>query len=542
MDRTALKWLWSQSKSQHISMYLLIGIDVIISALGIVFALILKDLIDYATSSRPFAIYGIGLLTVVLVQYSLNAIMLYMSEKVNSQLTNQLRLNIVNSLMRSDYSEVRDNHTGEWMNRLFSDVKIVANGYTGILPDTAAMITKLLCACGALLMLEPLFFLIYLSAGAVMIIVISILRRKIKLLHKDVQSKEDKVHSFLQELLENILIIKSFHAYDHMTEKTAEYQEQYRDSRLRRRKITILANSSFSLTFRLGYVFAVIWGGYGLLDGTITYGSLMAILQLISQVQSPISRLSGVFTRVYELSASCERIMIRTETPELSGSGSVSGISEIIFDHVSFGYGPEKIIDEATFTIEKGDKVALTGISGVGKSTLFLLMMNLLIPDSGEVSIMDETGNRINTDAKQVFAYVPQGNALFSGSIAENIVFGKAYDEQRVVNVLEMANADQFVAALPEGIHTELKENGSGLSEGQIQRISIARALYSDAPVLLLDEATSALDEKTEALLLAELKRLTDKTIVIVTHRKAVLSICNKELRLNNGLAEEFSI
>ena len=421
------------------------------------------------------------------------------------------------------------------MNHLFSDVKIVSSGFVGILPDTSGMIARLVFACGALLVLEPIFFIVYFASGIILIATVGLLRKRVKTLHKDVQNKEDQVHSFLQELLENILIIKSFHAYDYMEEKAGDYQEEYRNSRLKKRIISVTANVSFNLLFQLGYVAALIWGGYGLNAGTLSYGSLMAILQLVLQVRLPVTRLSSVLTKVYETVASCERIRAIARPVPADVMTEPQDFRKIIFEDVSFHYDRDLVLDKVNLTIHQGEKTALTGISGGGKSTLFLLMMGLLKPESGTVTLFDDSGNEILPENSQLFAYVPQENALFSGTIADNITFGKTYEETRMKESVILANADQFIDSLPDGIFTELKEGGSGLSEGQMQRIAIARALYSEAPVLLLDEATSALDEKTEADLLTKLSQLSSRTILIVTHRKAALAICDSVYELNEG-------
>ena len=540
MNETALKWLWNKTKPQHVRMYILAVGDICISLLGVWFALLTKELIDSATvNDGQFVRYAVLLTVAVCLQYLIRAAINYLDEAVITRVSLQLRSYVLKNLIRKDYASVRKLHSGEWINRMFSDVKIIAAGFTRIIPSAIGMAVRLLAACIALLFLEPLFAGIYLIIGVAMIFFISILRRRVKVLHKDAQTKEDKMHSLFQEVTEKILITKVFDAENYLTEKTDDAQESYRAARMKRQAYVVSANSAFSMTFRLGYVLALIYGGRNLLYGLTTYGTLMAVLQLVNQIQAPVAQLSGVLTRVYEVTASTERIVeAETYADDTVCTEDNMTFSRCVFDNVSFRYDRENVLDHVSFEINNRDVIALTGISGSGKSTIFLLMMGIYPVQEGNVNIYDEKGKRYSRHPRSLFAYVPQGNCLFSGTIAENIALSDTYSEEKVNEALSVAAAD-FIKELPEGVHTVLGENGAGLSEGQMQRIAIARAVYYDAPVLLLDEATSALDEKTEMEVLRNLKNLEDKTILIVTHRKAALSICTRQLDLKDGRITE---
>lgn len=540
MNETALKWLWNKTKPQHVRMYILAVGDICISLLGVWFALLTKELIDSATvNDGQFVRYAVLLTAVVCLQYLIRATINYLDEAVITRVSLQLRSYVLKNLIRKDYASVRKLHSGEWINRMFSDVKIIAAGFTRIIPSAIGMAVRLAAACIALLFLEPLFAGIYLIIGVAMIFFISILRRRVKVLHKDAQTKEDKMHSLFQEVTEKILITKVFDAESYLTGKTDDAQEAYRAARMKRQAYVVSANSAFSMTFRLGYVLALIYGGRNLLYGLTTYGTLMAVLQLVNQIQAPVAQLSGVLTRVYEVTASTERIVeAETYADDTVCTEDSMTFSRCVFDDVSFRYNRENVLDHVSFEINNRDVIALTGISGSGKSTIFLLMMGIYPVQEGNVNIYDENGERYSKHPRSLFAYVPQGNCLFAGTIAENIALSDTYSEDKVTEALSIAAAD-FIKELPEGVHTVLGENGAGLSEGQMQRIAIARAVYYDAPVLLLDEATSALDEKTETEVLQNLKNLKDKTILIVTHRKAALSICTRQLDLKDGRITE---
>ncbi|MDO4413596.1 MAG: ABC transporter ATP-binding protein [Erysipelotrichaceae bacterium] len=523
------------TKPQRFRILILTIGDVCISMLGVYFALMTRNVIDAASASEHLFIrYSILLAGIVLVQYVLNAFLQYETEYVSSTVSMNMREHLMKNQMEKSYEEVRKYHSGEWINRMFSDVRIVASGCTNIIPNTVGMIARLLFACGALLMLESMFAGVYLCTGILMIVVIEVLRKKYKVLHIQSQKKEDTVHSFLQELSENILIIKSFAAHRFMLKRLNVYQEDQRNANLKKRIFAILTNTLFSLTFRLGYVIALIYGGRKLLLGLTTYGTLMAVLQLVNQIQSPIAKLSGVMTRIFEVTASTERLMESDQfKDDTISQNEVSQFNTISFQDVSFQYDRDLVLDHVSFEINRGDTVALTGISGGGKSTIFLLMMGIYQPDEGQILFDGNDANEASY--RNLFAYVPQGNALFSGTIEENIVFNQEFDTEKLKQAMRIADAESFINELPEGVKTVLKENGGGLSEGQIQRIAIARAVYNDAPVLLLDESTSALDEMTEARVLDHIRQLKNKTVLIVTHRKAALNICSRHLELEDG-------
>ena len=304
------------------------------------------------------------------------------------------------------------------------------------------------------------------------------------------------------------------------------------------------------------YVLGAFFCGYGILKGTMSYGTFMAVMQLIGQIQAPFANISGFLPKFYGMMASCERLM-EAEQFKDSGADEAKTVSEtlqfykeqlkgIVVEDVSFSYRngsvddgdlSPQVLSEVNVPIHKGDFVAVMGTSGCGKSTLLKLLMSVYEPEEGSIYV--ETVHGLKEPVKKwrrMFAYVPQGNCLMSGTIRNVVAFYRKENTSgmTVESALELACAD-FVWELPEGLETMLGEKGAGLSEGQMQRIAIARALYADAPVLIFDEATSALDEATEKRLIEKLKQLTDKTILIATHRKAVLDICNKRIAFRDG-------
>ena len=333
---------------------------------------------------------------------------------------------------------------------------------------------------------------------------------------------------------------------------------------MRRNRFSNLANVGFGAAMSGMYLLGVGWCGYGILMGTVSFGTLTAITQLITQIQTPFANIMGYLPRCYAMLASAERLMeAETFSADAEDAKPLDELTDfyknelasIGLEDASFTYYPVAegagelskedmpvVLEHLSLEIRRGETVAFTGHSGCGKSTALKLLMCVYLPDSGRRYYADQNGSRHELTAayRRLFAYVPQGNALMNGTIREVVSFAEpeaAQDETRLKRSLEIACAEEFVSELTDGVDTLLGERGTGLSEGQMQRLSIARAIFSGSPILLLDEATSALDAETEKCLLTNLRAMTDKTVMIVTHRPAVLTICDRVLEFTeNGV------
>ena len=313
---------------------------------------------------------------------------------------------------------------------------------------------------------------------------------------------------------------------------------------MKRRKITIFANAGFSFIFNAGYLFALGWCAIKVSMKAMTYGTLTAVLQLISQIQTPFVSITKMFPQYYAVLASAERIMeIENITNEESTYEKIDvkqtydKLESIRFNNIKFNYGRETVIEHGDAMLNKGDFVAIRGISGIGKSTLMKMLLGVFKPQQGTIDICLENGKTIQAspDTRCMFSYVPQGNYLFSGTIRENILMinPNASDEE-VSQALKLSEIEDFIEKLPDGLDTVIGEKGLGISEGQAQRLAIARALISNAPIILLDEATSALDKNTEEKVLDNIKKLNKKTCIIITHKAAALEVCNREFIIND--------
>ena len=372
-----------------------------------------------------------------------------------------------------------------------------------------------------------------------------IFRKQLKALHKKVQETDGETRSFVQELVINLLAVKAFSVEDKMRENADELQEKNYKARIKRRNFSIVTNAGLGAVFNVGSVFAIFFGAYKILMGAMTYGTVTAMIQLVNQVQVPFASLSGVMPQYFSMIASAERIMELDNLPDEVDYNSrdfdrnkiYSSLKSIHFENISFKYDRDIILNHTSLVIHKGDFVAIMGISGIGKSTLLKLLLGVFNVQDGNIYI-NCTDDRIPVDkhTRELFTYVPQGNMLISGTIRDNLTFvNDDVTDSEIEEAVRISCAKQFIDELPMGIETVIGEKGLGLSEGQVQRLAIARSILSKAPILLLDEATSALDEETEKQFLTNLREMSNVTCIIVSHKKAALEICNKHIQINNG-------
>lgn len=544
-NSAARKWLFRHTRGQRGALAVIIAGNALFAAAGTAFALFCRGVIDSAVSGDKPGIlkYALLLSGVVLLQLILRLVCNSLSERVTARCEMDMRSGILSKLLSAESGAVGGYHSGELLNRMFSDAGICAAAISDLVPSAVNLITQLVCAAVLMIVLEPWFALIFTAAGAVLFGVTRLMRGRLKGLHKQVQAREGAVRSFLQEALESLPVIKVFGAGSRVERRNSDNQQAHYDIRMKRRTFGILAGAGFGLVFQAGYVLALVWGAFGIFSGSMTYGTLTAVLQLVNQIQSPFAGLSSLFPQYYAAAASAERIMELESLPQEKPAEktlSYSGFRELRVSGLNFSYGRNDVITRADFTLEKGSVTALTGISGGGKSTLFMLLLGVYQPQGGKIEFIGADGAYApGQSVRNMLAYVPQGNCLFSGTIRENISFlSESPDDDRIMQAAQAACAAEFIRALPEGLDARIGEGGAGLSEGQAQRIAVARALYSGAGFLLLDEATSALDEQTESRLLENIAAMDEKTVLIVTHRPAALKICGQKLTLKDGVIE----
>ena len=556
-QETALRWLSRTAGKDKLYIGLLVLTQAILGGSGVLYAVLLRDLIDAAVAPSREGMWrsAVYLVLLVLSQLLLRALSRFLREFSASSLENRFKKRLFSCLLRKDYASVTAVHSGEWMNRLTSDTAVVSKALVNLLPNLAGMLVRLIGALAALLILEPKFAAILIPGGLLLMALTYSFRRVLKALHKRIQEADGALRIFLQERLGSLLVLRSFGAEERSGELAEERMKKHRAARMRRNHISNLCNVGFGLVIQGAYLGAAIYCAIGLLNGTLSYGTLMAILQLVGQIQAPFSNISGLVPEYYGMIASAERLMEpeRFEEDEAAprSHGEIRrfygeefralGLREACFTYQPPVRGEEDtpmpvVLEQLSLEVRKGEFVAFTGHSRSGKSTALKLLMSLYPLDSGARYLKTGTGELpLDASWRGLFAYVPQGNQLLSGTIREIVAFGDAEGmgkEQELWRALRVACAEDFVSALDKGLDSPLGESGAGLSEGQMQRIAIARAVFSDRPVLLLDEATSSLDAETEKRVLENLRAMTDQTVLIVTHRPAALSICDKRIDL----------
>lgn len=561
MNRPAIHWISQVIGWRKLYIVFLMLLQLAIGAISVGYAVVLRGLIDAAVAGeeRLFFLWIFRFVVMVLVQLVLGAGNRFLAEYTRATTENCLKERMLRYIMNRDYASVTEVHSGEWMNRLTSDTVVVADSVTQILPGASGMLIRLIGAVVLLLMLYPKFLYVLVPGGILVLLMTSIFRKKLKSLHKKVQEADGALRVFLQECLSSLLIIHTFAQEKRTVEEADEKMNQHKAVRIRRNHFSNFTNTGFAAVMNGAYVLIAGVCGYGILKGTVSYGTLMAMIQLFGQIQSPVANITGYIPQYYAMTASAERLMeIETFREDLTEQPKTleevkafyeKDLQSICLENVSFTYRRRKsekeqetpvVLRNVNLELPKKCCAAFTGPSGCGKSTLLKLMLALYPLDSGKRILRtkgEEEDISLTASWRRLFAYVPQGNQLMSGTIREILTFREneeMQEEEQIWQALQIAEADGFVRALPKGIDTVLGERGAGLSEGQMQRIAIARAIYSQAPILLLDEATSALDEATEYQVLRNIQTMTDKTILIVTHRRAALDIANVEVRFSD--------
>ena len=642
-DKVTYAWLFAQSKAQHGRIVALSVLCALQAAVLVGFALACRAVIDQAVAGNAEGLLAsaAALAGVIVSQLVLRLAINGTQERIRARFALELRKSMLDSIFAARYGNVLRFHSGELSNRMFSDVQVVSNGVSTIIPSFVSMIAQLVFAIAVLALISPPMVVLFAGAALLSFVLARALRGRLKALHRAVQEKEGAVRVFLQEALEHQLVIRSFGAQPVTSAHADALQEDHFEAQMCRRGWSIAANASFAFFFNALYAVALTWCAFELLHGTMSYGTLMAVLQLVARIQAPVSSLSGMLPQLYQTLASAERLMEVAKLPRsenrlpMTAAEFYQRFSGVRICDLAFSYRDEEggreaeaaeamvcdavdgegagalsdAVDSALAAdaaeaergdarerpvaaspegevaslfcdgafVPKGSFVVVEGPSGSGKSTLFKLVLGAYdadgfayefaddAPECGEAADGEDPGALVAFDAPavscglvapainaavaacpasqvppRVFAYVPQDNFLFAGSVRENVAFAAsdATDDQ-VKRACEAACAWGFVKELPQGIDTMIGEHGQGLSQGQLQRLAIARAVCSGAPIMVLDEVTSALDDVTEAAVLANIAALPGKTVFVAAHRAKAREFATLRLRVENGKMRE---
>ena len=544
---------------------LVLSCQLLMVALSLTYVWLSKRIVDVATAlfsggegdRHSLAIYAAVFVALALLRPSVVALKSYFQSRISVDMANGLRLRLFDHLLHLKNENLRKYHSGDMLNRLQVDVSSVASTFCASVPDLFWAAVQFLAAFAYLLVIDA-----RLAWILVLIIPLAVfggryIMFKVRELTLDIRRSDSEVQSHIQESVQHLTLLQTLEYTGNSSDSLAELQADNYGRNMRRTKFSVVAHMLVAFSFTVGYAVAFLWGAFGIAAGTVTYGVMTAILQLVGQVQRPLVQASDRLPSLLHCTASIDRIEEIMNLPCESDSGRLflEGVAGIRLDHLSFRYpdGGSDVLSDLSFDFAPGSKTAVVGPTGIGKSTLIRLMLSLLSPTGGSVSIysapemipVPESDSAsalsgcvpamipVSEATRCNLVYVPQGNTLFSGTVRENLQMGDPHaSEQRMAEVLHIAAAD-FVFELPKGLDTPCFEQGGGLSEGQAQRIAIARALLRPGSILLLDEFSSALDSDTEDILLSRLtSALPGRTMIFITHRGRVIEYCDSVLRL----------
>lgn len=544
-EGSMLRWSLRTIKPWIPALLLLVICNAVSAVLTVWFALGTKGVIDAATGGDPLLFQnacirqGILILAIILN----NILIHHLRDWLNAIIDRDLKKKLLTGLLHGEFAKVSQYHTGDLLSMMNHDLQTFISSIMNILPSVTSMATKLIAALAALIAMEPRIAYVVLIGGAVVFVVTGIVRKNLKTLNKRASKAQGKVSGFIQETLEKLLMVQAMDISDVM-EKRADTLLEKRYQILRKRKNISLISSTCVSVLSLGASFgALVFCANGILNGTMTFGTLTAVSQLVTQVRAPITNMSGIGPQFAAMSAAAERLMeldaiCEAEPAERKEPAALyEKATAIRGEKLTFAYDRDYVFNHADFRLPKGSFGVIVGHSGIGKSTLLKLLLGIFPAEEGGLYLDTESGPvQIDRTTRKLFAYVPQGNLLLSGTLRDNLTVTKRDATQEEIDrAIYISAMDAYLPTLPQGLDTVVGENALGLSEGQAQRLSIARAILSDAPILLLDEATSALDDETEKAVLSRIQNLPGKTCIAVTHREAAMQIADWSLEMRDG-------
>lgn len=538
-----IAWIYHKIKRRLPAIIFMSVMNMAVSYANIRFALTTKSVINSAIEGdlQTLKLFALILTGLSLFRLLGNTLGQFLSVNIHENLERDFKRSILHTILHSDYSEISRHHSGDLIQRMDADAGTVISGIMDLSASLPATVTGLLAAVAALLAIAPGFTVM---CGAIMLLMAAsslLLRKPLKRLSKDSSAANGRVKGHLHESISKLMLIQALDMAEEMQKRTDQVLDERWSVRKKWRNLSILSRLGSNMVSYLSYLITMLWCAGALFSGRITYGDVTAITSLVMTVRNSATSLPYLIPRFISITAACDRIMELEELPQqpVPEAGAIRKIYDTMTGFTAkdlcFSYDREPIMRSVSLTIPRGGLTVIVGPSGIGKSTLLKLLLGLYRPDSGSL-VIDTPDGAIPVDrgTRALFCYAPQGNFLLSGTLRENLIYTNphATDEQ-IRKALYVSCMDEYVASLPEGLETVLLENGAGLSEGQAQRISLARAILSEAPVLLLDEVTSALDAVTEKIVLERICALPDKTCIAVTHRPAALKLADRIIEVS---------
>ena len=539
-----IKWILSHAKPVIPFLIFTTVISSASSLISVYNTLISKSLIDNAIGGNTSQVikYLIIMISITLGIMLLNPITSLLSTHASTKLNQNIQNKMFEHIEYSSWLEQSKFHSVSLLTRITSDVATISSTLLSTIPNIISILVTLLASFSTLIYLAPSIAIIAIFIGPFLVLVSRYFSKKLKDLYKKAQEEDVKYRAFIQESVQNIMIVKTFCMEKINMDRLIQIQNNKYNIAMKNTKLSAMTGLAMSLCSNLAYFTIFCWGALNISTGVTTYGTFTAMLQLYGKVQSPFSSLASMFPGLISTIAAAERLMELEEIPlEKSSEKEVIDFinPKITFEDVSFEYKKGiKIINDINLTIPYGETIAFVGPSGEGKTTLIRLILALINPSSGKVYLKENNKkDSFNRDYRNLISYVPQGNTLFSGTIEDNLRYGNfEATEEEIYEALKNACALDFVNELEGGIKTVIGEKATGISEGQAQRLAIARSFLRKKPILILDEATSALDPETEVSVLKSVKSLPHKpTCIIITHRPSALNICHRIIRLEKG-------
>ena len=544
--RTIARWLWQAWRGNRLQATL----NAVIGLLGVVVSLAQVGAVQHAIDVSTPALQGhacnphrIVIAVVIMALLMLAGLLLtiastWVSNILGIRAQNRMQQRMLDRILRTQWHGREKFHSGDVLNRLEFDVNNVVTFLTETIPDSLAVLAMFIGAFCYLFAMDAVLAIITIAIIPVFVAVSKIYVRQMRRLTSEVRSSDSKVQSLMQETIQHRMLIKTLESETPMTERLEQTQSVLRHKVVRRTVFSVFSNIILWLGFRLGYLIAFLWAALRMSHGSLTFGGMTAFLQLVSRIQGPARSLTKLVPQAVSVFTAAERLMELEEDPldETGEPVRLEAPCGIRLEHVYYQYDDKtrEILHDLSFDFPPASCTAILGETGAGKTTLIRILLALLSPQQGKATIYNNHHQEtaLTPLTRCNFAYVPQGNTLLSGTIRDNLRLGRlTATEEEMKEALHKSCAD-FVFDLPDGLNTLCSEAGGGLSEGQAQRIAIARALLRQSSILVLDEATSALDPETERQLLNNILADRNTTVIFVTHRMAVIDYCDQTLKI----------
>ena len=542
-----IAWVYAKIRQRVPLLVLKVLLIGSISVCSVLTALVTKSVVNCAIAADREGLLrsAVTLICLALYQVFGNVLSQYLHMNLQEDMERDFKRSILHTILRTDYSAIAGRHSGDLIQRLDSDATAVYGAVNTMTTSLVTIVVSLLGAFSALMRMTPVFTIAFVICGLLALGMAYLMRKVLKRLSKESSAASGRVSGFLHESISKLMVVQALDMAREVEKRTDQTLDDRWVVRKKQRNMNLLTRSGIPLLSSAGYMVTLLWCAWQLLSGNITPGDVTAITALVGTLQSSVVSLPMLLPQLMTVSASCDRIMELEDLPRQTDPdpakaramyGTMTGFTA---DHLTFAYDRDPVMTDVSLTVPKGGLTVIVGQSGIGKSTLLKLLLGLYRPQSGSLTI-DTPGGPIPVDraTRSLFSYAPQGNFLLSGTIRENLtITNPQATEPEIRAALHASALDEYIDTLPLGLQTVLMENGAGLSEGQAQRLSLARAIISGAPVLLLDEVTSALDAATEATVLERICALPGRTCIAVTHRPAALALATSIIEVTeNGM------